>query len=276
MPIFIADHTGTLRAEGSFLRPIHIGAALSIGPLGPNPDTEFAGNISDQAHFADIRVYDYIDRWAAAHGAPEFVAIMQYRRYLMLPSGGGFPASLNTLLTMRQDTVMPYVINKMSETQWQTYLAYLAEQSDQLLGRELGNYTFLANRIRMNKKNLAEQYLTSIAKDYPGDPAYIAIWHDMIAVAEHLLGKSRVAYAIGLPRGYYNNMFVTRWQDFAEYKSLLWRIFDELDAYKTNFRIFGYLAERIFSIYLAARFGDGIENAVSNRPIYMPHINPVK
>ena len=246
MTVFVADHRGELATSSQWLRPVHIGAA--VAPVaGIEPDTTVPDSLSGKTAYADLRLYDYVAK--AYEGRCEFVAIQQYRRQFFL----GVPDPANrVLLDLRSAAAVSDEGQfEIDPRQRDAYLFHLRGVSDHDLWLELDGAAIIANRWSFGEVSVEDQYLGSIADLYPGEVAYIDAWHDMRSLLEGLAGSDVVAASLGATFGYFNNCFVTSWAEFRRYSDFLFEVLDGLQAYDEVFRIYGYLAERVFCVYAA-------------------------
>jgi hypothetical protein len=263
--VFIADHSGEITTTSDFLRPVHIGAALAApGTLGPEPDTTVPHSLSPYPVFADLRLYDYIGK--AYRGLCEYVAIQQYRRWFFIRSADsrtGNLASLERVVSRVDDGLVG-----IARRERDLYLTYLAGLTDDALREELGRDTFVGNRLTF-EVNLEDQYLISTADAYPDQPEYIDAWHDMRAALERSVGDEVVDATFSNDSGYFNNCFITTWDEFEQYRAFLFGILDELAQYREVFRLFGYLAERIFCVYVRHQTVVRSEFSISSKPLML-------
>lgn len=249
MPIFIADHTGSLISNTDFVRPIHIGAELANGGcIGQEPDNLAPGNISHKQSYADLRAFHHIRR--QYEGQCDYVAILQYRRMYVL----GTPHQHDPrLLDIESDVAIRNRGVRKIDMQWRSaFLRYFETRDETLLRDELGDAQFIANGFRFPKRTVARQYLGTTKKTYPGQPEYLDAWHDMRRVLERKTSADVVAQGLDGHSGYFNNCFVARWADFQDYTDFLFDVLGDLNQYDDLFRVFGYLAERVFGVYVAA------------------------
>jgi hypothetical protein len=250
MPVFIADHQAKISLQSKFLRPIHIGAALQLKTQhGVEPDLVSLDSLSSQASYADIRVFHHIRN--AYDESARFVAIFQYRRMYFL--GRVFPWQKH-LLEMRKSLPqhgegLVQVDNDLRDL----YLKNLSKQSDHRLRRELGDYDFVVNRHDFGSLSIENQYLDSTRDLYPGQPEYLDAWYNLRAVLNEMVGVETVSKCLDGSVGYFNNCFVSEWSDFVSYYDFLFEVLDKLSDFRELPRVYGYLAERIFGIYLETR-----------------------
>ena len=249
MPIFIADHTGTIDLQTRNLRPIHIGAALSNADArGPEPDTTAVGSISSLPVFADLRLYNHVRH--LYEGRANYVAIMQYRRMFALGEAFFWQKSQNTLHLMAGSQSGGEV--SVNAGFRDRYLRHLSGLSDRHLKLETGGADFIANEMNFGvyRQNVEVQYLEAIKGIYPGQIEYIDAWHDMRVILERMTSQAVVANCFDYYRGYFNNCFVSSWKSFLNYYDFLFEVLERLRQYRDVFRLFGYLAERAFGVYL--------------------------
>lgn len=247
MPIFIADHTGTIQTQSKNLRPIHIGAALiEDAKLGKEPDNIAQNSISSKAVFADLRVHHHIRN--VYENNTNFVAIMQYRRMYVLGTPKPEHKDLNELYAIAQsqsEGVIP-----VGECYRDPLLRYLAQQDDNCLQRELGSDDFIANRLNFGQRSVETQYLDAIKILYPNQLEYIDSWYDMRRILEQKVSKDVVRKCLDGNEGYFNNCFISSWKKFVSYYDFLFDVLDKLKQYENVYRLFGYLGERIFHVFL--------------------------
>lgn len=264
MTVFVADHTGQLDDSTSHLRPIHIGAALaSPGSVGPEPDTTVPGTLSALPVFADLRLYDYVSK--AYAGRCDYVCIQQYRRQFFLGRPRRWQRSLMSLQARVSSADGGQV--EVSAGERDAYLRHLGRVSERSLRRELGGHDFIANRWSFGETTVEDQYLGSIADTYPGQPAYIEAWHDLRAVLGTVVPASTIDGALLATSGYFNNCFITSWDEFDRYNRFLFEVLDGLKDYRGVYRLYGYLAERVFCVYLAHQVVQRKDFTVQSRPM---------
>lgn len=250
MPIFIADHQAEISLQSKFLRPIHIGAALQPrSQHGVEPDLMSLDSLSSQTSYADIRVFHHIRN--TYDESAKAVAIFQYRRMYFL--GRVFPWQ-KRLLEMRSSLPqhgesLIQVDNNLRDL----YLKNLSKQSDRRLLLELGDYDFIANRHNFGNLSLENQYLESTKNLHPDQPEYLDAWYDLRKVLNEMVGVETVSKCLDGSVGYFNNCFVSGWSDFVSYYDFLFEVLDKLSDFRELPRVYGYLAERIFGIYLETR-----------------------
>ena len=249
MPVFIADHTGSLQTRSSFVRPIHIGAALcDQKDRGQEPDL-WAHSISEKASYADLRLWHYLGALSFEDTTP--IAIMQYRRMFFL----GKPNILNRGRKLRKQAKAIQISDTFQSPQDASlrdpYLKWLARQSDRTLTKMLGDTSLIVNETSFPNHTLQAQYKVSIANLYPDEMVYWEAWDKMRACLENRLGRESVAASLNGKAGCMNNMMVGRAKDVLAYRSFLFDVLGELSEYENVFRIYGYLAERIQSAWVA-------------------------
>ena len=249
MPIFIADHTGTVDLQTRNLRPIHIGAALSNAETcGPEPDSTAVGSISSLPVFADLRLYHHVRHLYEGRG--NYVAIMQYRRMFALGKPFFWQIPIHALhLAVGCQSGGEVSVNAGHRD---LYLRHLSRLSDRHLRNEIGGADFVANQMDFGvyRQSVEEQYLEAIKILYPGQIEYIDAWYDMRAILERMTSQVVVANCFDLYRGYFNNCFVSSWESFLNYYDFIFEVLERLKQYLDVFRLFGYLAERAFGVYL--------------------------
>jgi hypothetical protein len=261
--VFIADHSGLITTVSEFLRPVHIGAALAdAGSIGPEPDTTVPNSLSSHPVFADLRLYDYISKTYA--GRCDLVCIQQYRRWFFLHEPESHPRNLSALerVMSNEDGGLVGIAHRERDL----YLEYLADLTDETLRRELGDDTFVANRLSF-EVNLEDQYLISTSDLFPDQPEYIDAWHDMRAALGDQAGAEIVETALSANSGFFNNCFIATWEEFERYRIFLFDILEELDDYRDVFRLYGYLAERIFSVYVTLQALERPEFGIRSKPL---------
>lgn len=253
MPVFFADHTGKMKRHNAFFRPVHIGAAL-VAPeeRGPEPDCNYPASLSDNPAYADLRLYHYLR--SIGSELPEHIAIMQYRRrFIFTPAVKEYP-KLSEVSQYDPFHRPPEAEYKMTTEVAEFYDEILSRKSDDVLQEVLGQKRFMTCRLELKTNDLGRQYLRSISRLYPDEPRYQSILYDAIRSMIRLIGHKRVDFAVKQGFSLTNNCFVTRKPDFLDYSSFLWTVLDDLKSYDDCFRIYGYLAERIFSVYAISRF----------------------
>tara|TARA_B100000780_G_scaffold269542_1_gene228423 strand:+ start:1294 stop:2094 length:801 start_codon:yes stop_codon:yes gene_type:complete len=249
MTAFIADHTGLLRSQSDFLRPVHIGAALCDDNLiGPEPDHLSANNISRCEAYADLRLYHHI--YKNYKGKCEHLAILQHRRmyYLGLPAFSDFKSQLIRGKSNISRSTKITVTGAFK----QRYLSHLLRQTDECLRSEFYGSDVVANKVSFKKQSVQEQYLSALKATYPSRPEYLDAWYDMRSILEREISPSLVSKCLDGNVCYVHNCLITDWDNFEKYYHFLFYVIDELSDYSEVFRLFGWLSERILGVHLAA------------------------
>ena len=249
MPVFIADHTGSIGIQSPNLRPVHIGAGLiQDGTIGPEPDTQAAGSLSKHTVYADLRLYHHVRH--VYDGRASHVAIQQYRRMFFPGRPLPWQRSLKnlgaeTLSLTEAETTVDFDLRG-------AYLTHLSRQSDRVLRQEIGDADFLANRMTFGAKGktVERQYTGAIKVLYPHQSEYVDAWYDLREILERMTSTDVVAHCFDGQTGYFNNCFVSSWKSFVRYYEFLFEALDGLKQYNQVFRLFGYLAERVFGVFL--------------------------
>ncbi|MEO9457523.1 MAG: DUF4422 domain-containing protein [Lentilitoribacter sp.] len=249
MTTYIADHAGAINIQSRNLRPIHIGAGMcELEARGLEPDTKAANSLSTSHVYADLRLYHHIRNEYA--GRASHVAIMQYRRMFFLGKPYFWQKSLkamNYASLSQSGGEVPIDVKSRDE-----YLAHLARLSDRVLRNEIGSADFLANEMSFETLNLSveQQYIDAIKLLYPDQPEYVDAWYDLRSILERMTSRTVVANCLDGHWGYFNNCFVSSWENFVRYYDFLFEALDGLAEYNEVYRLFGYLAERIFGVYV--------------------------
>ena len=254
MTIYIADHTGTLTADARHVVPVHIGAALVDADVsGPVTDMDNSDSISSQASYADLRLMRYVGATAPRDGPA--IAIMQYRRMFFL--GEPYPWQRRVKRLWREFHASDTPEGLVPPFRREVYLNYLSHRSRHLTSRILKGADVIANQMVFNDMTVEEQYLQTITDHYVGEEAYVDAWHDMRKAAEGMVGSDAVVHALDCNSGCVLSCFVAPRAEFFRYHDFLFELIDRLSNYREVFRLYGYLAERIQNIYLAARSREG-------------------
>lgn len=250
MTVFIADHLGAMHEQSPTFRPIHIGAAL-VDPAerGPEPDIVAPHSISAQTAYADLRMLHHIRH--VYEGACANVAIMQYRRMFLIGDAKRSDPSLERL--HKEDAASDIEFAATPLALRASYVAHLKNLDPSALPRLLEGCDFIANKVGFVGRSVQTQYIGSIKLDYPDQPEYVEAWMTLRRLLELRLGDSLVGEYLDGGFGYMNNCFISSWRCFADYCEFLFDILGLLEAYRDVYRLYGYLAERIFAVYLAHR-----------------------
>lgn len=266
MTAFIADHTGTMAPPADWIRPVHIGAVL-VDPAqrGVEPDTSYDGTLSGETAYADLRLMRYIGATFPHDAGP--LAVMQYRRVFFL----GRPSPLDKRMQhlRLRCALKPYRQRLAPMADRAAYLSHLAAQSPDILRHSLGRADIVANRWNLRKTSLEQQFLSSNALIYPNDPAPLAAWDELKAILTRKMGADVVQRTLAGHSGYLNNCFITSRAEFSRYHDFLFETLDELAAYKNVFRLFGYFAERIQTVYLNHRQSTDADYTIRSKAIVM-------
>ena len=248
MTIFIADHLGALKEQSAGFRPIHIGAKLATPDArGPEPDLVAPNSISAETAYADLRMLHHVRH--VYDGLCEHAAIMQYRRMFLIGDAAQSDPSLRLLHDETEASDLEFAVAPM--TLRAPYIAHLLTLPATAPALVLGEHDFVANKVGFVGRSVQAQYVGSIKLDYPNQPEYVDAWFDLRRVLEAKFGESLTSEYMDGGFGYMNNCFISSWPRFTDYCDFLFEVFDQLSGYRSVHRIYGYLAERIFAVYLA-------------------------
>lgn len=172
--------------------------------------------------------------WVWKNKKSDIVGFFHYRRYFNFKN---------------QFLNKPYIIRKLPTAEQLNNMGYDEEH----IGRIFSDYDIIVPIPEKIYISVYEQYITSeyhkkkdidlminiVKKKYP---------HMIKAVDRYIYGDS----------AYYGNMYIMRWKLFDEYMQWLFSVLEEFDRFKDTtgytkqeLRVNGYLAERLFGVYLA-------------------------
>ena len=253
--VFVSDHRGLAGISSPVLRPLHIGAASYPESQSTAERDDLAPDSISSVHgFADVRAYHHVAR--AYAGKLDAVGFMQYRRALVIGDPDPADPELARVLRAAEETSAHQI--EVSHTVFERYGEHLKSQTaDQIFGA-LDEVDFVVNKaihhadesLDSRYLTVESQYLLSICETYPGDDRYVAAWMAVRAALERKLGRETLEHYLASDYGYYNNSFLCRWSDFEDYNRFLFEMLDAAAAWRDLYRVFGYIAERVFTCYI--------------------------
>lgn len=247
MALFIADHTGLVQSSGGLVRPVHIGAA-HLPPVfrGPEPDCNVPGHASLEVAYSDLRLHHYLSR--LKQPPSEIVAIMQRRRLYFF----GQRHFVDFAGRFFEKKTAQHTSDSKWTPAWyrDTYVRRLAMVSQSELETFLGDADAVMSGLNTSPKSIHDTFLKGTTEIYQDDPRVVEAWTALRKVLNDRVGEDIVKEALDGSYGYYHNMMVTRWDWFLAYTEFLFSVLGELEAYRDMPRLFGYLAERIQTVYV--------------------------
>lgn len=248
------------------MRPVHIGAALVEPHLrGPEPDCVHVGHVSREVAYADLRLHHYLANLPEPPSG--VIAIMQYRR--MYHFGGTGPFDM-------KGCFLDWRISRKKSDAVRVPLATRPAHLDRLsrlrtddLVKILGRHGAVMSRHNKSTDGLENAYIKAFRASHPDDGRYVDGWHAMRRVLETFVGKKTTDDVLDGSTGYFHNMMITHWDEFKLYTDFLFAVLAELEDYRSTPRLFGYLAERIQTVYVLHRQIQKRSFAVKHRPIMM-------
>jgi len=248
MSVFIADHTGKIPSIGRCVRPVHIGAAM-VDPdqRGPEPDCLTEPNISATVAFADLRLHNYVARLDIPND--QVIALMQYRRMFYIGTSRLFSAHERRLYRKSQNSGADCFKAPLKKRP--AYLRRLSMLTDKDLSSFLGGDAAVMSGHALSEQGLQPGFLAGVEELYPGDVRYKSAWFKMREVLEARVDPRLVKQQFDAQsQAYFHNAMVTTFFTFKAYADFLFDILGELHEYEDVPRVFGYLAERIQSVYV--------------------------
>ena len=220
--------------------------------LGPHPallSDEAGDNISQQASHCEMRGHYYI--WKNALSGCDYVGFQHYRRWLFfdhMQSASRHPLFANIRRHYLSD---PYISElNVDEAAFKTYMdaAQALSLADlQAIRDSIGRYDIIT--VRPIRVSIADQYRSS---HVPED------WDVLMQIlARHSRFRSKPIFLDTKLYAFYAcNMYVMRASEFDAYMSFWHETIQEFaqlvkphaDPYQS--RVYGFIAERIFSLYL--------------------------
>lgn len=251
--IFIADHQGRDRLASGLFQPVHIGAVLSpAGSLRAERDDGYAGSLSAMEAYADLRCLHHVRRMHSDD--LDIIGIQQYRRvfHVSSPAGAladGVPGEVDRTVRLR-----PSYELHVSPLEFEACLDRLRAMTSPDVERLLDGCDMVVNRLQdLGGETLESQYLRSISATYPGDGRYLDAWWDLKEVLRQMLPEADIDLLCDEPSGYFNNVIIARRDEFNAYCDFLFAVLARLDRWAGVYRLFGYLGERIFTLYVKHR-----------------------
>lgn len=257
--IFIADHQGRGRLASKLFQPVHIGAALyRSGGETAERDDGYAGSLSAMESYADLRCLHHVRRMHSDD--LDVVGIQQYRRVFHFPLPAGEVADGVLGEVDRTVRLQPSYELHVSPPEFEVCLDRLREMVPSDIERLLDGCDMVVNRVHsLREETLERQYLRTISATYPGDMRYLDAWWDLKQVLGEMLPGADIDLLCDEPTGYFNNVMIARRDEFNAYCDFLFAVLARLDRWAGVYRLFGYLGERIFTLYvkhqLATRSG---------------------
>jgi hypothetical protein len=252
--IFIADHLGRDRLASELFQPVHIGAALSgIGSAVAERDDGYAGSLSALESYADLRCLHHVRRMHSDD--LDIIGIQQYRRVFHFPpqEDSGSDAVLRDVdyaCHLRSG----YELHLRPQV-FEAVLRGLVSLDESRVGKLLDGCDMVVNRRHdLGEETLESQYLRTISATYPGDMRYLDAWWDLKQVLSEMLPGADIDLYCDEPTGYFNNVIIARRAEFNAYCDFLFAVLARLDRWAGVYRLFGYLGERIFTLYVKHQF----------------------
>ncbi|WP_114008027.1 DUF4422 domain-containing protein [Cohaesibacter intestini] len=246
--LFVADHLGRCRLSSDLFEPIHIGQALSDAKTDAEGDAGYDGSLSHLVSYADMRCLHHV--WRRKAGQHAIIGLQQYRRLFLFPQHVG-QHSETTRRILNSAKRLNHYQYWVDEQDFEAYVAYCETIRPEDIKGLLANHDIIVNQGQFFRSlSIEEQYLESINEAYPDDGRYIDAWFDFKQVLQSKLGEAFVDDALNDTVGHFNNVFIARSELAYEYATLAFEIFAALDQWKDLFRIYGYLAERLFTVFV--------------------------
>ncbi|OLP73214.1 hypothetical protein AK812_SmicGene47633, partial [Symbiodinium microadriaticum] len=248
--IFIADHQGRGRLASELFQPVHIGAALyRSGSEAAERDDGYAGSLSALESYADLRCLNHVRR--VYSDDLDIIGIQQYRRVFHFPPHAGVLPDGVLEEVHRTTRLQPSYELHVSPPEFEICLDRLREMTSSDIERLLDGCCMVVNRLQsLGEETLESQYLRTISAIYPGDMRYLDAWWDLKEVLREMLPGADVDLLCDEPTGYFNNVMIARRDEFNAYCDFLFAALARLDRWAGVYRLFGYLGERIFTLYL--------------------------
>ncbi len=248
MSIFIADHMAKIGNIGGLVRPVHIGAALfAPADRGPEPDCLTQPNLSEKVAYADLRLHHYV----AGLGLPkdQVIALMQYRRMYYLRSPAWYDLQGRRLRHKSSNGATDSI--KVAERHRNGFLRQLSALTQDDLVQFLGKDTAVMSGHALSEGGLQPGYLAGSEALFPGDARYIDVWFALREVLQARVGPDLLKGVFDQQaQAYFHNTMVTTWGVFKDYADFLFGVLDELRDFADAPRMFGYLGERIQTVYV--------------------------
>jgi hypothetical protein len=231
--------------------PIHGGAAISSLDLGIQRDDEGA-NISDRnPNFSELTAI----HWIAQQPCPDFVGLMHYRRFFVIPKPFGEVKFL--VKFWRRRALYKLGLRKKAIVSWRLKAAYsrkIAVREAGLLPGflrdRLGKYDAVVPRpARITMTTRAQYAIDHFEKDFDLFLSIMCELHPDLQPSIDRLPNFRHIYPL--------NMFIFRREIFLDYCDKLFSTLFEMekridlsgyDPYQA--RVFGFLSERFMAIYI--------------------------
>lgn len=229
--IFVACHKPYYIPSIDFLKGIQVGAALNDKRFAGMLTDNYGDNISNLNQSYCELTAQY---WAWKNYKADIVGFFHYRRYLKF--------------VCSNDSVLPYIIKKLPVLPELYKWGYDKENINGLFS----SYDVIVPYPEKFYVSVYKQYINS--KDhYQNDLDKII---DIIKIRYPYMIKSMEEYLNG-DLIYFANVYVMKWEIFDKYMTWLFDILFEFDVQKNvkgynkqALRVNGYLAERLFGIYL--------------------------
>jgi lipopolysaccharide biosynthesis glycosyltransferase len=239
--IYVCHHrSGSMFSDGVF-RPIHVGRALADRPLDITGDDTGENISSLNPSFCELTAIFWA--WKNDSDA-DWVGLMHYRRFLAFKPQGKLlsPEGQITHDTLSIETIETTGLNEVSVR------SFLAQNPD-------------VNAILPQKWSVRNVGSKSLFQQYRTAPFHFErdLLEARTVLAELYPGQERIFdQVLNNHEGYFTNIFVLKRDLFERYCTWLFSILFELkerldisDYSVQAGRVFGYIAERLFTVFLA-------------------------
>lgn len=229
--ILVACHKPDVYPTGDLYLPVHVGKALSELDLGIQADNEGINISEKNPYYCEVTAMYWA--WKNLKGV-DMIGLCHYRRYLDFRKQCR-PVFASTTFTAKDFCALDLSIDEASIEQVRKGAVVVARP-------EIMNCTL--------KQNYCEYH---VSDDLDTLKSILIQMHD---------DKYLQAYETVIERGCQlspYNMFVMRWEDFDAYCAWLFPLLEKAegatntDTYNTfQKRIYGFMAERLFNVWLYA------------------------
>lgn len=228
--IYVMCHKNYYIPPFEFLKGLHVGKFFT--------KIDFSGMLNDYSkdnisHLNKSYCELTGQYWVWKNEPSDIVGFFHYRRYFNLK---------------KQNLVRPYIVKKIPDVVHLENMGYNESNMNSIFSE----YDIIVPMPEKIYISVYEQYITSkyhhkkdidlviniIKEKYP---------HMMNAIERYMYGDN----------AYYGNMYVMKWEVFDHYMQWLFSILKEYDSFKDitgytkqELRVNGYLAERLFGVYL--------------------------
>ncbi len=236
---------GFIPISKKYFNPIHVGKALSNEELGIIGDNEGENISNKNGSFCELTAYYYA--WKNVDAT--YIGLMHYRRFF----------SEKSFFLKKFHRKLKYL--RKRETKFEFYYKVHIKKTKkiEILSKSFYNYMnnnlnrydiFVPNKICSKNINMEEQYILGHHKeDWIILKKIIKEKYSFLVRAMEISRKAKKFYIY--------NMFIMKKEIFNEYMEILFGILFTaeklIDIKNKNLyqkRVFGFLAERIFNIYL--------------------------